>query len=63
MDVLGPAVALVAAAAVWRQSRRSEQGLGRALGCLLAGGVILALLACVWALAAVHTGWNLGLVL
>lgn len=61
MIFFGMAVALVAAVVVWRQSRRSEQGLGRALGCLLAGGVILALLACVWAVVAVHTEWNLGL--
>ncbi|MBM9506672.1 hypothetical protein [Actinacidiphila acididurans] len=61
MGVLGVAVALVSAVAVWRQSRWSEQGLGVGLGCLLAGGVALTLLVCVWAVVVTLSGSNLGL--
>lgn len=61
MGVLGVAVAMAAAVAVWRQSRRSEQRLGVGLGCLLAGGVVLTLLVCVWAVVITLSGSNPGL--
>jgi hypothetical protein len=61
MGVLGMAVALVAAVAVWRQSRRSEQGLGLGLGSLLAGGVVLTLLVCGWVAVVTLSGSDLGL--
>lgn len=61
MAVLGMVAALVAAAAVWRQSLRSRQGAGFGPGCLLAAGVVLLLLVGVWVVAVTLGGSHLGL--
>ncbi|MFD8418645.1 hypothetical protein [Streptomyces sp. NPDC059466] len=61
MGVLGVVAALVAATAVWRRSHRSDGGLGPGLGCLLAGGVVLTLLVCTWAVVITLGGAHLGL--
>lgn len=61
MGGLGVVVGMVAAVAVWGRARGRGEPLGRAVGCVLAGGVVVVVLVVVWGAFAVHTDWELGL--